>query len=86
MWMTPQTSISEEGGTKWIQIETWSSYAWFHFPEKEFILDKDSGNVRRRPQVRRQKWYQQLTIHYIVLHIPYLCGGGVNPAEQPYPS
>lgn len=77
---------ARRGGTKWIQIETWSSYAWFHFSEKEFILDKESGNAQRRPQVKRQKLYQELTIHYIVLHIPYLCGGGVNPAEQPCPS
>lgn len=46
MWMTPQTSISEEGGTKWIQIETWRSYAWFHFSEKEFILDKKNQGTR----------------------------------------
>lgn len=36
--MTPQTSVSEEGGMKVIQTETWRSHAWFRFSGMEFLF------------------------------------------------
>lgn len=36
--MRPQTSVSEEGGMKVIQTETWRSHAWFRFSGMEFLF------------------------------------------------